>query len=71
MNLLSWNWRGLGIPRTVHDLYLMVRDEKPTIVFLIEIKSNRRNVKDVKTRVGFEGCFVVDLVGKGGLDLLW
>ncbi|XP_042982759.1 uncharacterized protein LOC122311987 [Carya illinoinensis] len=72
MNLLSWNCRGLGNPRTVQDLYRMVEEKRPKVIFLIETKANASRLDGVRRRLGFEGCFVVEAVGrKGGLALLW
>ena len=44
MNLLSWNCRGLGNPRIVRDLHHMVKEKKPTLVFLMETKVHDKNV---------------------------
>lgn len=43
------------------------------VVFLIETKAKSNKVKSIKRHTSFEGCFVIDSVGKvcGGLTLLW
>lgn len=49
----------------------MVRGKKPKIVSLIETSLNLEEFEGLKRRMGFEGCFVVELMGKrGGLALL-
>jgi len=72
MNMLSWNCRGLGNPRTVLDLFQMVKDKKPSFVFLIKTLCSKQCMEWIRVKLGFAGCFVVDPVGRsGGLALLW
>jgi hypothetical protein len=72
MNLLSWNCRGLGNPRTVRELRRLVKEKKPKIVFLMETKARTEKMERVRIQLGFENMFVVDSVGKsGGLALFW
>ncbi|XP_041001144.1 uncharacterized protein LOC121246895 [Juglans microcarpa x Juglans regia] len=72
MKILSWNCRGLGNPQTVQNLLLLVKDKKSNMVFLMETKLVACKVEGINRRLGWEGCFVVDLLKrKGGLALLW
>ena len=72
MNILSWNCRGLGSPRTVHELSRLVRKYKPQILFISETKRNKLEMEGIKIKLQFDCCFVVDCVGRGGgLALLW
>ncbi|KAF5449972.1 hypothetical protein F2P56_030362 [Juglans regia] len=72
MKILSWNCQGLGNPQTVQNLLLLVKDKTPNVVFLMETKLVASKVEGIKRRLGWEGCFVVDPMGrKGGLALLW
>lgn len=72
MSLLCWNCRGLGNPCTVRDLHLMVQEKKPNFVFLIETLCKREAMEKIICKLGFEGLFVVNPVGRsGGLALLW
>jgi exonuclease III len=72
MILLSWNCQGLGNPWTVQDLCLMVREKKPDILFLMETKCRKEKMERIRVRLGFNGMFVVDPVGRsGGLVLFW
>jgi hypothetical protein len=46
--------------------------KKPDLVFLMETKLTRQRMELVKTKLDFDGLFVVDCIGKsGGLALLW
>ncbi|XP_059436727.1 uncharacterized protein LOC132169767 [Corylus avellana] len=72
MSLVSWNCRGLGNPRTVCDLDQMVKEKKPSFLFLMETISNKKRMERLRVKLGFEGLFVVEPVGKsGGLALFW
>ena len=72
MSTLSWNYRGLGNPRSVQELVDLVSTKKPKLVFLMEIKVGRLQVDRVRNKLQYEGSFVVDSVrGGGGLVLLW
>jgi len=72
MSALCWNCQGLGIPCTVRDLCLMIKVKRPNFVFLMETKQRREYLQKIKRKMGFEGCFTVEPVGKsGGLALLW
>ncbi|GLT72801.1 hypothetical protein SLA2020_447050 [Shorea laevis] len=72
MNILSWNCRGLGNPRTVRNLRLLVEDKQPTILFLMETKLRRTEMASLRVKLGFDSLFVVDSVRRsGGLAMLW
>lgn len=72
MSCLSWNCRGLGNPRTIRDLYHLVNDKSPTLLFLIETKAKKERMHAMHCKMGFEGLFTVDPMGKsGGLALFW
>jgi exonuclease III len=72
MNLLSWNCRGLGQPRTVQELIRLVRDHCPSIVFVSETRQQSYRVTNIKSQLGMNNCFTVDGQGKGGgLALYW
>lgn len=71
MIYLSWNCRGHGNHRKILELCLMVQEKLPTIVFLIETKSNGMRLESVRKKLGFSGCLCIDSIGKkGGLALL-
>lgn len=50
----------------------MVRQEKPTFIFLCETMAGKGKMEWVRIQLGFEGLFVVEAQGRsGGLALLW
>jgi exonuclease III len=72
MSVICWNCRGLGNPCTVRDFFLMVKEKKPNVVFLVETKLRGNKMVLMKYKLGFHNVFVVDCVGKSeGLTLLW
>jgi exonuclease III len=72
MNLLSWNCRGVGSPGRVRDLYQLVKENHPNILFLLETKCQKNKLVLLRVKMGYGGFFVVDLVGRnGGLVLFW
>ena len=72
MTLLCWNCRGLGNLQTVIALEKDVKKEDPTIVFLMETKSNTDWMNNVQERCKLKHGFIVTSNGKsGGLALLW
>lgn len=63
---------GLGHPRTVQILLQLVQNKKPSFVFLIETLSYKNKLESLKSKLRFDGLFVVDRVGRsGGLALFW
>ncbi|XP_042950048.1 uncharacterized protein LOC122282159 [Carya illinoinensis] len=69
---LSWNCRGLGNPRTVRELNLLVRSKYPDFIFLMETKCGRKRVEEVRNNLHFDSSFVVGSRGlSGGLAFLW
>lgn len=72
MLILCWNCRRLGNPRTVQDLWLIVKEKKLIVVFLLETKITSVRFVYLKKVLGFDGCFVVESMERsGGLVLLW
>ncbi|GMI94996.1 hypothetical protein HRI_003168900 [Hibiscus trionum] len=72
MKLLSWNVRGLGKPRTVGRLNQKLREENPSIFFLVETKLSAARMEKVRKKCGFPNGIDVDAVGRrGGLSLGW
>ena len=50
----------------------LVKSKKPSFLFLIETLSCRSSLESIKVKLGFDGLFVVDRVGRsGGLALMW
>jgi exonuclease III len=72
MTILSWNCRGLGRPRAVRALNCLVKEKRPTLVFLMETKLRKKKMELIRCKLGFKGMFVVDCIGRrGGLALMW
>ncbi|KAK7274685.1 hypothetical protein RIF29_15782 [Crotalaria pallida] len=72
MKILCWNNRGLGNPRVVQALILLIRMNIPSLVFLSETKLFAREVLLLK-RFGFSNGVAVDCSDHrgGGLALFW
>lgn len=50
----------------------MVRQERPSFIFLCETLDNKGKMERVRKALGFDGLVIVDVVGKsGGLAFLW
>ncbi|XP_042974736.1 uncharacterized protein LOC122306373 [Carya illinoinensis] len=72
MRILSWNCRGLGNPRTVQTLRMIVKEKMPDVVFHMETKLPYGRADGIAKTLKFEGCCVSEAVGRsGGLILLW
>jgi len=73
MKLISWNVRGLNSPSKHRMLKNLIQQEKPTLVFLQETKSNSVVIERILNKVWFRSCSVsVDASGaSGGLAILW
>ncbi|XP_073362164.1 uncharacterized protein [Aegilops tauschii subsp. strangulata] len=72
MSTLSWNCRGLGNPWSVQELRKVVKKEGPALLFVMETKIKGKKVEELKTSLGFSGCFAVDSDGlSGGIGLFW
>ncbi|XP_042969117.1 uncharacterized protein LOC122301806 [Carya illinoinensis] len=72
MSLLTWNCRGLGNPRSVRILRNLTKEKNPFLVFLMETKSRKQKLEEVRLQLQMYGCFAVDSVNlSGGIALLW
>lgn len=70
MKFLSWNCQGLGTPLTIQALRVLVTQERPSLVFLMETKNQEQMVHRVRRRLKFQNCFLVDPDGVvGGLAI--
>lgn len=70
--MFVWNCQGLGNPRTIRGLTWMVRQYKPHVIGLMETKSGKVKLDDIRFRLGFKNRFVVDRIEiSGGLALWW
>jgi len=73
MKLISWKVRGLNSPSKHRMLKNLIQQEKPTLVFLQETKSNNTVIERILNEVWSGSCSVlVDASGaSGGLAILW
>ncbi|KAK1382242.1 Endonuclease/exonuclease/phosphatase family protein [Heracleum sosnowskyi] len=72
MNVLSWNCRGVGLPSSIRFLKDVIRQERPSVIFLCETKDNKGKMESLRRALQFDGLISVDSQGKsGGLALLW
>lgn len=72
MKLLSWNCRGLGRPRTCHQLRSMVQLHSPDFIFLSETKNKQKKLESVRRSIGMKNGFWLDPIGlSGGLGIFW
>lgn len=72
MKILSWNCRRLGNSRIVQSICFLVNDKGPDVVFLMETKLSYFCAQAVTRKFRYEGCIVVESIGRnGGLVLLW
>ncbi|XP_028068804.1 uncharacterized protein LOC114271378 [Camellia sinensis] len=72
MKCLSWNCRGLGNPRTVRNLQLLLKEQAPDMVFLMETKCVSRKIEWFRCKLGLARGLFVDRMGlSGGLALFW
>ena len=72
MDILCFNYRGIGQPETVREIYDLIRLHRPALVFLSETKVSDKRAQDLKLRLGFSNAFGVKARGlSGGLVLYW
>uniref|UniRef100_A0A7N2MZT8 Uncharacterized protein n=1 Tax=Quercus lobata TaxID=97700 RepID=A0A7N2MZT8_QUELO len=72
MSIMSWNCRVLGNPWSVQALKRVIRKEGPNLVFLMETKLEKKDMKKVQEEIGILQGIAVSSVGRrGGLALLW
>lgn len=70
--MLNANTQRLENSHIVQDLCMIVNDKCPNVVFLVETKLKAKRLELLKRIIGFECCFVVELVGRSrGLVMLW
>uniref|UniRef100_A0A803NSJ4 Reverse transcriptase n=1 Tax=Cannabis sativa TaxID=3483 RepID=A0A803NSJ4_CANSA len=63
---------GMGNPWTVRTLKSPVKRWNPDLIFLSETRLKKEKAENLRVALCFEGCFVVEALGKsGGLILLW
>jgi len=72
MKLLNWNCQGPGNSWTVRSLHKLVRDQAPTICFLMETSLDKEGFANHGRELPFLNKFIVKKpYFGGGLALLW
>ena len=73
MKLISWNIRGLNGPKKGRILKNMLKQEKPSILFLQEMKCSSTILEKIAAKAWLGGLVTaVDAQGaSGGLAILW
>lgn len=62
----------LGNLRIVYNLNQLVKEKKPSIVFLMETRLTKTRMDRLKVHLGFHSLFIVDRIDYGeGLALMW
>jgi len=72
MSLMSWNYRGFGNLRSIKALEKVINKKEPTIVFLMEMKSYREWMNNVKDKCNMKHGLIVPSEGRSSvLVLMW
>ena len=72
MNLISWNYRGLGNQRAVNVLSHLVRQKAPKILFLMETKRTVEEMQWIQEDLPYRCMLAMPCTQRrGGLALLW
>ena len=72
MRLLSWNCQGLGNPWTVRSLHDLVRDQAPTVCFLMETRLDKEGFMHHCRELAYPNKLIVKKPdSSGGLALVW
>ena len=72
MRLLSWNWQGLGNLWIGRSLRKIVRDQAPTVCFLMETRLDKDGFKNLYSDLPFQNKIIVKHPNAGGgLAFLW
>lgn len=71
MTYIFWNCRGLGSDTLVRALHRLIRNKRPSMIFLSETKMKNHRINGVRRRLGFPNGFNVSPCGKAGGLTLW
>ena len=69
---ICWNCRGLGNPQTVLSICELNKSHKPDFFVQIETHAQASRVQQLKQKMGYEGAFCVESVGRAeGMAIFW
>ena len=72
MSILCWNCQGLGPSLTGRNLKFLNNKYRPSLVFLMETRVNKKKVESWKRKLNFQNEWYEDAVGiDGGLAVWW
>lgn len=73
MKLISWNVRGINSPSKHRMIKNPIQQEKPSLVFLQETKSNSTAIEKISNKIwaGSRSVSVDTSGASGGLTILW
>jgi hypothetical protein len=72
MSYIAWNCRGLGNPCTVQELFCLVREQDPLILFVVETRLDEARLEVLRCKLHFSSKLVVSRREQGGgLTLFW
>ena len=66
MNLLCWNFRGLGNLQTEQELRDMIRAQDPSIMFFAETWLDKARLETIKAQYKLGGLVEVSRENRGG-----
>lgn len=67
IRLISWNYQEVGNSHTVHELNLLAKINKPSILFLVETKIDNYKLHSFKYLLSFQYLFYKNGLGLGGI----
>ena len=71
MNLLCWNYQGLGNFQTKQKLGDLIQAQDPLVVFLVETWLNKASLEDIRVQLNFGGMIEVSREAQEGVGLLF
>ena len=66
MNILCWNFRGLGSPQIDQELEDLIQAQDPLVVFVAETWLDKARLEEITVQYKFKGLIEVSRISKGG-----
>lgn len=67
MSTISWNYQDIGPPGMLQFFQDIVRQQRPSVVFLCETLSNKEKMEWVRSHLKFKGLVVVEAQERSGV----
>lgn len=72
MKIISWNFHGVGCTDTIRKVIRLIRDERATILFLMETRVPSSRARRIMRHSHFTNIASVEAMGfSGGLWCFW